>query len=491
MGTQRAPVCQGSRAEDSAATQAVARGYIRSYISKPISSKAPPRRRSLSHSHRTSPGMTQRTEPAPAFRLKYSLAPGAAWPADPAPPEEAAEPPATARVRLADLDTHLHCSVVGTCLADAELRRVIGRFVDVQGASDLDVHHEAVRLAIQDPQASRALHKTLDRRYEPVLRRFAKAKDATEVEALWREFSLRGEVPGAYWAVLSHRHTPEELRQQVFGEVHMLSHLMGTSTRADLRQRVFLQAENEQLRGQLGQLQDRYQRLVESHDRAEQEHRQMAALLNAARAQAAQDQHPPSVAAADRVPAGKDAEWLALQVLRREQAERQAHQLAGDKRQLHEETEELRARLKEVLGELHAAESQLHHWLADDDQAGPAGLESVKGARLLYVGGRPGSAQAMREWVERSGGELRRHDGGLEDRKGQLAASISWADRVLFPVDCIDHDSANNIKRQCLRLGIPFAALRTASLASFVAALTRIDAPRRPPQVSHLCLRHA
>lgn len=434
--------------------------------------------------------MTQAFAPGPGFRLKYPIGASAAGVGEVEVAEDNANSFAGApRVRLVDLDVHLHCSIVGTCLGDADLRRVIGRFVDIVGASELDVHHEAVRLASNDAQASRALHKALDRRYEPVLRRFARARDTREVEALWREFAQRGEVPGAYWAVLSHRHTSDTLRQQVFGEVHMLSHLMGTSTRADLRQRVFLQAENEQLRSQLAQLQDRYQRQVETHDRAEQEHRLTTSQLQAAREHIRHERASPATIHPE--PAAKDADRMALQVRRREQAELLAQRATEEKRELQEEVGELRARLSELAGELQAAESQLHRLLANEEAAHAVDFASLKGARLLYVGGRPSSSQAIREWVERAGGELRRHDGGLEDRKGQLAASIAWADRVLFPVDCIDHDSANGIKRQCLRLGIPFMALRTASLASVVAALAQADAPVRPQQATHLCLRHA
>jgi hypothetical protein len=47
---------------------------------------------------------------------------------------------------LADLDPHMHCSVVGTCLSTAELRKVVARFLFVRDCTDVEVHHEAVRL---------------------------------------------------------------------------------------------------------------------------------------------------------------------------------------------------------------------------------------------------------------------------------------------------------------------------------------------------------
>jgi hypothetical protein len=66
---------------------------------------------------------------------------------------------------------------------------------------------------------------------------------------------------------------------------------------------------------------------------------------------------------------------------------------------------------------------------------------------------------------------IQHHDGGLEDRKGLLAAGVASAQLVAFPVDCIDHDSAGNLKRLCVRQNVPYLPLRRASVASFAAAL--------------------
>lgn len=82
-----------------------------------------------------------------------------------------AEPAAGPRFRLGNMDPHLHCSVIGTCLSTTELRKLMARFIDVGSADDLDVHHEAVRLASRNPDVARALGKALDRRHEASLRR--------------------------------------------------------------------------------------------------------------------------------------------------------------------------------------------------------------------------------------------------------------------------------------------------------------------------------
>jgi hypothetical protein len=118
----------------------------------------------------------------------------------------------------------------------------------------------------------------------------------------------------------------------------------------------------------------------------------------------------------------------------------------------------------------------------------------IGGRRIVYVGGRPGSNAALKALVESAGGELVVHDGGLEDRKGLLASALPGADLVVFPVDCIDHDSMNMVKRVCERHQVRYFPLRTASVASFVELMARLAPepamPAGTPPPSAFCLRH-
>jgi len=122
----------------------------------------------------------------------------------------------------------------------------------------------------------------------------------------------------------------------------------------------------------------------------------------------------------------------------------------------------------------------------------------VAGKRVVYVGGRPGSNAALKALVTSAGGELVVHDGGVEDRKGLLAAALPGADLVVFPVDCIDHDSMNMLKRVCGRHQVDYHPLRTASVASFIDLITRLQTDRSASQnaaasarpTSAFCLRH-
>jgi hypothetical protein len=186
---------------------------------------------------------------------------------------------------------------------------------------------------------------------------------------------------------------------------------------------------------------------------------------------------------------------VALHTSRREAAEQRAQQEQGAALALRKSHDQALALLKLVQSECDALERATVD-AADSHGAGTrqASLNSVRGKRIVYVGGRPGSNAALKRLVEAAGGDFVVHDGGVEDRKGLLAAALPGADIVVFPVDCVDHDSMNTLKRVCDRHQIDYYPLRTASVASFVELVDRLRpehlAQLGNPPPSAFCLRH-
>jgi len=401
----------------------------------------------------------------------------------------------SARVRLADLDPHLHCSVIGTCMGTAELRKLMARFLFVRDSSDLDVHHEAVRLSAQGGPVVKALHKALDQRHEVVVQRFARAQDSAALTALWDDALKQGEIPGAYWAVLTHRQVTPELRQKVFGDVHMLSHLVGAANRADIRRLVALEAENAELRERAERQQLRAQELADERDQTIARLRLELAHAEAEREAAAARAALPASIQLEREQLAATLAQVAVQTARRERAEQAAGAAAEESARLREELAHLDRHVLALNRELAAAETQLREVGEGASTAQRVLDQSLKGRRVFYVGGRPSSTPAIRDLVLRHGGEFQHHDGGLEDRKGLLASGVAWAELVVFPVDCIDHDSAGNLKKLCTRQGVAYLPLRGASVASLAVALSHpADDDEPDDDAGHAgppgCLKH-
>ncbi len=99
-----------------------------------------------------------------------------------------------------------------------------------------------------------------------------------------------GDVAGGYWALMTHPATPPALQSRAHSEVHMLSHLMGRSSRDSLR-RV------HELEATCAELSDRLERTRTRHDAAlkERDERITALQANLAACQSAPAE-PPSAA---------------------------------------------------------------------------------------------------------------------------------------------------------------------------------------------------
>ena len=183
------------------------------------------------------------------------------------PAAEPAEDPATRRTKIWEFSQNLHCSIIGTCLSTAELRQTLTRLSLAQADwTDHDLHHKAVSLAARHDQPARLLHKALDRRHKLAISQFAKARTENDVGAQWRDAVKRGDIPGAYWAVLTHPATTQALVKRVFGEVHMLSHLVGAANRADIRRLCDLEQRNAELETKLRRQQDALHQAIVTRD---------------------------------------------------------------------------------------------------------------------------------------------------------------------------------------------------------------------------------
>jgi hypothetical protein len=168
---------------------------------------------------------------------------------------------------------------------------------------------------------------------------------------------------------------------------------------------------------------------------------------------------------------------LATEVRRRERADQRQEMLRAALSEAHTALRDAYEHTQHLRDELAAAEAQLSPPQGPDADGQRSLPATLKGARLLYVGGRPGHVHRIRAFVEEAQAEWLYHDGGVEERKGLLAGIVRRADAIFFPVDCISHDTVAVVKRLCRQAGKPYLPLRSTSLTSFIAALSRFERP--------------
>jgi Uncharacterized protein conserved in bacteria (DUF2325) len=381
------------------------------------------------------------------------------------------------RSKLWDIAPSLHCSIIGTCLSAAELRQFFVKLGEpsAKTASDNTLHSYGVNAAGKHDLIGKLLNKTLDNRHEAVIRRFSKASSRAQVRDLWLEAFEQGNLPGGYWAVLTHPATDRPLVEEAFGQVHMLSHMVGSSNRIDIVRLRTLERE----------LGERDEKISRQEVRLSESSGERSELL-------------------------RKVEGLEAEVRRRDIAERTTAELLSglatsstllqrlDAEKAH--SSQLAARVAELEGQVDKAHkfaatlnrqndllqrevTALEAELKIDD-AGELGLKvehGLHGLTVLYVGGRPGLIDQLKAIVTKRGGTVLSHDGGIEENLAALPGLISRADAAFFPVDCISHAAVGQIKKCCRDGDKRFIPLRTASVASFISAIGNPDIFRHHP----------
>jgi hypothetical protein len=400
-----------------------------------------------------------------------------------------APPASRRRTPLCDLHPSVHCSIIGTCLSAAELRRLMIKLgvLDAVSADDHALHKHAVSLAARPQDGGKLIHKALDRRHETAIRQCAKLNDESGLLQYWQDALARGDIPGAYWAVLSHPAATDAVMRRAFGDVHMLSHMVGAANRADIRRLRRLEEENEAF---AARLESQQRHLRDGFAARDAKIKLLSEALSRALAQA-----PASpTLAGDDAAAARDAladigGRLDREIAKRERLEARVERMTVALTEAERRRDTAEGDIKRLHEELTLVEAQLGNWLArdtgdcDPGQVGAEGAEpeaapampELSGALVLYVGGRPHQVPQLKAMVERAGGVFLYHDGGIEHASAMLPGLVSRAGCAAVPVDCVSHHAMGIVKRLCRQADKPFLPLRTSSLASLLAGLATLS----------------
>ena len=407
------------------------------------------------------------------------------------------------RSKIWEFSQHLHCSIIGTCLSTGELRQILKKLgVPTQGCSDHELHGTAVTLSGRHDDPARQLNKALDRRHKLAVSQFAKATDEAGLRTLWADAVQRGEIPGAYWATVTHPAADQAIIREAFGEVHMLSHLVGSANRADIRRLCELENDKATLEAKLNRQQIAFHEAVVSRDK-------QITDLRKALTQRVIDEPPDDVAEERETLRGFVTDLqqrLSTEAARRTSA---AEKLAATQAALVRERAgriEAERDCEAMRQEVAAIEVALEPARSGET---PYARPEVRldGVVLLYVGGRPNQVAPMRAWVERLGATFLHHDGGLEHNQNLLPGLASRSNIIIFPVDCISHDAGNAVKSLCRQSGKRFIPLRSAGVTSLLTALRtpemtalsdarrllglwRSNANHDVGRLNHCCCRH-
>ena len=386
-----------------------------------------------------------------------------------------------------------HCSIVGTCLSLGEAR-LIGKKGNVTCSSeeDLDatIHSMLVQECTTKNWISRLTNKTLNKKYENSIKAFRSCMDSDELLALWRDAFSVGNIPGPYWAVLSHPRLNKEVGVKVYSDVHMLSHLVGSSNQANIVRITELEIE-------LANAHDKIKRLIVSNnvkimnktDIINAQEEKIIALNQINKDLESRLTRLSQSIEVDQDSAFSNGVMLCGELLSKEssanvlplkKAKKIVSKMTSKVEQITIENTRLRAEVDEKDSQidlLNNEMSSIELMLNNIQARGLAGSKScdLAGKCVLYIGGQRGAMCRMCDIVKKMNGNLVYHDGGKEDSLASLSSAVSSADAVLFPTNCVSHSSAVEAKKLCKRMAKPYLPIRSAGLGSLINGLVEIN----------------
>ncbi|MCB9481557.1 MAG: DUF2325 domain-containing protein [Desulfobacteraceae bacterium] len=376
--------------------------------------------------------------------------------------------PSGKRKKLNEIKGHFHCSIVGTCLSLKELEK-IQRKANVlipKNSTEHEIHGIFVYLAGEDELPAKLMTKLLDKKFEKEVREFSKLKTDSELKQKWKHEYENGNIPGPYWALMSHPFSSAKTLADAFGEVHMLSHMIGRSTRADIKRVKRVEEENDRLNVKIRTLKRAYsEKFADLNKKYEQEKtktNQLFSYLDDTEKELNELKNKNNSAAAQNDNSLQSQKIFELEssvdFLKNENAI-----LCKKIKDLEKELESKKY-INSFFEPLNNPPQEIKcSGCTSNNCPGP----DLCGKKILYVGGRKNILPRYKEIVEEYGGEFIYHDGGMESSKKSIDNAVSSADMVFCPVDCTSHDACLRLKKICKKTEKSFIPLKSSGASSF------------------------
>ncbi len=391
----------------------------------------------------------------------------------------------TPRKKIWEISNLYHCSVAGTCLSLEETKKVFRKsnITFPYYIRDYEIHGAAVNALSEKSDLTKNMHSFIEKKYSYFINIFNNAESETELMQLWDEFLEKGNVAGAYWALMTHPSASQRNLDRAFGDVHMLSHLNGASNRAGIREleeiknsNALLTTANEQHKTEISRLKNQIKFMEEKSGvineltkKLEIARNEIIQLKNGNENEILKEENCKLRAVltvlsekTERLSAAASASEIRIEELLTEKIIFENEMSAKD--------EELHTMESTLLSILQSERGTCSGCMMDEQKR-----IDLCGKCILYVGGKPSVVSKCREMVELYGGEFLHHDGGKEENLTRLPAIMHRADAIFCPLDCISHNACLSVKKMSQRHRKPFMLLRSSGFSSFLKSVSDIS----------------
>jgi hypothetical protein len=351
----------------------------------------------------------------------------------------------------------------------------------IKKASAFEMHEALVACSENKNHLSRKVDTVLQRKFGKKVDELLKLGQK-EFKARFDTMAASGDLPVVLWAAAANPGLSDELRKEIFGEVHMTMHWSGEQRIKMSRRQARLQKTLDDTQQRLKDVAQKKRALEKENARLIKNQAGLEAALKAAKDQKKEPEavimgteHPPEPSVLEQENHFLKTELEVLYRRFREQQselsvakgknERLASQLASKEKLNHHFQEQVRTTIAEMVS--------LNRCNADCPS-----FDLCK-KRILIVGGITRMESLYRDLIEGSGGILDYHDGYMKSGTRRLESRLKRADMVLCPVSCNSHTACSVVKNLAKKHKKTVYMLANSSLKTISQAIWGTDGGNR------------
>lgn len=367
----------------------------------------------------------------------------------------------SSKITLWNLPANQRCAVIGTCISMDQLQQAKSRFKqytrDVSIQTDYELHSYFVSVSERKNIVSVYLNKLLNKTHQHFIQNCRYLKTDVDIESTWRAIQssdLRS-LSGYFWAILTSKYASKKLKDRIYGDVHMISHIAGQEHRSELQKGL---DEIKALRSSL----EKKERVVRTKNQLIERLREDNQRLKnrTIKSRGTSVEHY----------ADKKTQHLTTQHYKSKLA-RQKNYISD----LLQHIKTLEQNSRDIPSENIESEYatlELENETCQGD-CSKCKKTDLCGKTILYVGGYSRHRSKFQRMTESINGQFYYHDGGMQQSEHQLDDLVKKADAVFCPVDCISHNAMGRIKNLAKSQCKDCVFLKSASLSSFKNEVTR------------------
>ncbi len=368
-----------------------------------------------------------------------------------------------------EVSSGYRCPLIGSCLNGEEHKRLLKKGgIRIKGMKLYTVHGVIMQHLHDKNRVSSKIDSYLRHKYQKAIECYGCISEV-ELEREWTKRLEWGGFEELFYIACIRRDISNDLLDDMFGEIHMMSHA-GVNSAAQFKRDLDQQKKQTDILEERSKNQKQCIRDLKKENRLLQQNLKESGMKRSA------DEASGALAAVSCQNRERDTSIDFSENAELKKENRRLMEELRDARktiaELQNQTEEYKTLNDHLQGDIEELISHFKQFSDQEEKTTDTEISrDLDSKRVLIVGGMTKIKHLYQHVVEANGGSFEYHDGYSKNGNSNLAAKVSRSDIIICPVNCNSHNACSKVKKLCQKHKKPLKILQNASVSSISTAL--------------------